>query len=190
MASDGDLMEGVSAEAASLAGDLRLARLIVLYDSNLVTLAGTTDITFTEDVGARFAAYGWHVQHVDGGDVDAVDAALTAARSTDDRPSLIIAHTHIGFGSPHQPDSYRAHGEPLGVEEVTLTKQAYGWPETPAFLIPEEALTEFRKAVTDGAARCQRHSHRRTLRRRTQSRGWLGGPRSVNAHGHEGEGRR
>ncbi len=152
MASDGDVMEGVSAEAASLAGDLRLARLIVLYDSNRVTLSGTTNITFTEDVGARFAAYGWHVQHINGLDVDAVDAALTAARAADDRPSLIIAHTHIGFGSPHKQDTYHAHGEPLGVDEVTLTKQAYGWPEAPAFLIPDEVLTEYRKAVTDGAA--------------------------------------
>jgi transketolase len=152
MASDGDLMEGVSAEAASLAGDLRLGRLIVLYDSNRVTLSATTDITFTEDVGARFAACGWHVQHIDGLDVDAVDAALTAARAADDRPSLIIARTHIGFGSPHKQDTFHAHGEPLGAEEVKLTKHVYGWPEAPTFLIPDEALAEFRKAVPNGAA--------------------------------------
>lgn len=152
MASDGDMMEGISAEAASLAGDLRLARLIVLYDANRVTLSATTDITFREDVGARFAAYGWHVQHVDGLDVDAVDAALTAARAVDDRPSLIVASTHIGFGSPNKQDTYHAHGEPLGVDEVKLTKQAYGWPQDAAFLIPDEALAEFRKAVANGAA--------------------------------------
>ncbi|MEO7962580.1 MAG: transketolase [Gemmatimonadaceae bacterium] len=152
MASDGDLMEGVTAEAASLAGDLHLSRLIVLYDSNRVTLSATTDITFTEDVGARFAAYGWHVQYVDGLDVDAVDAALTEARAAEDRPSLIIARTHIGFGSPHKQDTYHAHGEPLGADEVKLTKQAYGWPEAPAFLIPDDALSEFRKAVPNGAA--------------------------------------
>jgi transketolase len=152
MASDGDLMEGVSAEAASLAGDLRLGRLIVLYDSNRVTLSATTDITFREDVGARFAAYGWDVTHVDGLDVDAVDAALTAARAVDDRPSLIIAHTHIGFGSPNKQDTFHAHGEPLGVDEVKLTKEAYGWPRDATFLIPDEALAEFRKAVTNGAA--------------------------------------
>jgi transketolase N-terminal domain/subunit len=152
LASDGDLMEGISAEAASLAGDLRLGRLIVLYDSNRVTLSATTDITFREDVGARFAAYGWHVQHVDGLDVDAVDAALTAARADDDRPSLIIASTHIGFGSPNKQDTFHAHGEPLGVDEVKLTKQAYGWPRDATFLIPDEALAEFRKAVANGAA--------------------------------------
>ncbi|MEP6496303.1 MAG: transketolase, partial [bacterium] len=152
MASDGDLMEGVSAEAASLAGDLRLGRLIVLYDSNRVTLSATTDITFREDVGARFAAYGWNVRHVDGLDVDAVDEALTGARADDDRPSLIIANTHIGFGSPNKQDTYHAHGEPLGVDEVKLTKQAYGWPRDAAFLIPDEALAEFRKALANGAA--------------------------------------
>ncbi|MDQ2665145.1 MAG: transketolase [Gemmatimonadota bacterium] len=152
MASDGDMMEGVSSEAASLAGDLRLGRLIVLYDSNRITLSATTDITFREDVGARFAAYGWHVQHVDGLDVDAVDAALTAARADEDRPSLIIASTHIGFGSPNKQDTFHAHGEPLGVDEVKLTKQAYGWPRDATFLIPAEALAEFRKAVANGAA--------------------------------------
>lgn len=152
IASDGDLMEGVSAEAASLAGDLGLGRLIVLYDSNRVTLSATTDVTFTEDVGMRFSAYGWHVQHADGLDVDAVDAALTAARAVTDRPSLIIAHTHIGFGSPNKQDTYHAHGEPLGADEVRLTKEVYGWPESPTFLMPDEAVTVFREAVTQGAA--------------------------------------
>src|SRR5207302_1482793 len=110
IASDGDLMEGVAAEAASLAGDLHLGRLIVLYDSNRITLSATTNVTFSEDVGARFAAYGWHVQHVDGMDVAAVDAALAAARAEESRPSLIVARTHIGFGSPHKQDSFPRTG--------------------------------------------------------------------------------
>ena len=132
LASDGDLMEGVAAEAASLAGTLRLGRLIVLYDANLITLSATTNLTFTEDVGARFEAYGWHVQQIDGQDPSAVDAALTMARAVEDRPSLIVARTHIGYGSPHKQDTWHAHGEPLGVEEVRLTKRALGWPEIAA----------------------------------------------------------
>ena len=134
IASNGDMMEGVSAEAASLAGDLHLGRLIVLYDANQVTLSGTTNITFSEDVGARFAAYGWQVQEIDGMDIAAVDAALTAARDDEQRPSLIVARTHIGFGSPNRVDSFKAHGEPLGKEETRLTKRAYGWPEDAQFL--------------------------------------------------------
>jgi transketolase len=110
LASDGDLMEGVVSEAASLAGTLQLGRLIVLYDANLITLSATTNVTFTEDVGARFEAYGWHVQWIDGQDVAAVDAALAVARAEEDRPSLIVAHTHIGYGSPHKQDTWHAHG--------------------------------------------------------------------------------
>jgi transketolase len=151
IASDGDLMEGVASEAASLAGDLRLGRLIVLYDSNRITLSATTNVTFSEDVGARFTAYGWHVQHVDGMDVAAVDAALEAARGDDSRPSLIVARTHIGFGSPHKQDTFQAHGEPLGKEEALLTKQAYGWPEDRTFFVPEEAQREFAKVGARGA---------------------------------------
>ncbi|HMA45021.1 MAG TPA: transketolase, partial [Gemmatimonadales bacterium] len=151
IASDGDLMEGVAAEAASLAGDLQLGRLIVLYDANRITLSATTNVTFSEDVGARFAAYGWHVQHVDGMDVAAVDAALGAARAEENRPSLIVARTHIGFGSPHRQDTFQAHGEPLGKEETRLTKRAYGWPEDRTFQVPEEALREFAKVGTRGA---------------------------------------
>ncbi|MEO8484392.1 MAG: transketolase, partial [Acidobacteriota bacterium] len=113
LASDGDLMEGVASEAVSLAGTLQLGRLIVLYDSNLITLSATTNLTFAEDVGARFEACGWHVQRIDGQDVAAVDAALTAARAAADRPSLIIGRTHIGYGSPHKQDTWHAHGEPL-----------------------------------------------------------------------------
>jgi len=156
IASDGDLMEGIASEAASLAGDLHLGRLIVLYDSNRITLSATTNVTFSEDVGARFAAFGWHVQHVDGMDVAAVDAALTAARTDERRPSLIVARTHIGFGSPNKHDTFEAHGEPLGRNEVRLTKRAYGWPEDAEFLVPEEARREFdtirvRGAVLRGA---------------------------------------
>ncbi|MGE5743046.1 MAG: transketolase [Gemmatimonadota bacterium] len=152
IASDGDLMEGVAAEAASLAGDLQLGRLIVLYDANRITLSATTNVAFSEDVGARFAAYGWHVQHVDGMDVAAVDAALGAARAEENRPSLILARTHIGFGSPHKQDTFQAHGEPLGKEETRLTKRAYGWPEDRTFLVPEEAQREFAKVRARGAA--------------------------------------
>jgi transketolase len=150
LASDGDLMEGIAAEAASLAGTLRLGRLIVLYDANLITLSATTDVTFTEDVGARFGAYGWHVQRIDGQDPTAVDAALTIARAVEDRPSLIVARTHIGYGSPHKQDTWHAHGEPLGIEEVRLTKLALGWPEDRTFYVPDEALRQFRRAVERG----------------------------------------
>jgi transketolase len=151
VATDGDMMEGVASEAASLAGHLRLGRLIVLYDANLITLSATTNVTFTEDVGARFEAYGWHVQRIDGHDLTAVDAALAAARAVEDRPSLIVARTHIGFGSPHKQDTFQAHGEPLGEDEVRATKRALGWPEDRTFYVPEEALREFRRAVERGA---------------------------------------
>lgn len=152
IASDGDLMEGIASEAASLAGDLHLGRLIVLYDANRITLSATTNITFSEDVGARFAAYGWQVQEVDGMDVGAVDAALGAARADEHRPSLIVARTHIGFGSPNKHDTFEAHGEPLGKDEVRLTKRAYGWPEDAEFYVPEEAQREFAKVRVRGAA--------------------------------------
>jgi len=150
--SDGDLMEGIASEAASLAGDLHLGRLIVLYDANRITLSATANITFSEDVGARFAAYGWQVQEVDGMDVAAVDAALTMARGDEHRPSLIVAHTHIGFGSPNKHDTFAAHGEPLGKDEVRLTKRAYGWPEDAEFRVPEEVQREFANVRVRGAA--------------------------------------
>ena len=152
IASDGDLMEGVASEAASLAGDLHLGRLIVLYDANRITLSGTTNITFSEDVGARFQAYGWHVQQVDGLDLGAVDAAIATARVEKSRPSLIVARTHIGFGSPHKQDTFEAHGEPLGKEETRLTKRAYGWPEDSAFYVPAEAQRKFDEGRERGAA--------------------------------------
>jgi len=151
IASDGDLMEGVASEAASLAGHLKLGKLNVLYDDNYVTLAAGTDITFTEDRGARFAAYGWHIVHVDNGnDIDAIDAALQAACDETSRPSLILVRTHLGYGSPEQ-DSFKAHGSPLGEADVRKTKQNLGWPVEPDFLVPDDALAHMRKAVDRGA---------------------------------------
>ena len=150
--SDGDLMEGVASEAASMAGHLRLGKLTCLYDDNRVTLAAGTDITFSEDRARRFEAYGWHTVSVaDGNDLDAIDAALRAARADAARPSLILVRTHIGYGSPHKQDSFEAHGSPLGVDEVRLTKENLGWPTEPPFLIPDEALAHFRAAVARGA---------------------------------------
>ncbi|WP_343213537.1 transketolase [Geobacter grbiciae] len=148
---DGDLMEGVTAEAASLAGHLRLGKLICLYDDNRITLSAATDLSFTEDRAARFAAYGWHVQTVnDGNDLIAIQAALEATRTETYRPSLILIRTHIGYGSPHKQDTFEAHGSPLGVEEVRLTKEHLGWPVEPAFHIPDEALRHFRLAIERG----------------------------------------
>jgi transketolase len=149
--SDGDLMEGVAAEAASLAGHLRLGKLIYFYDDNRITLAATTDLTFTEDRAQRFAAYGWHVQTVaDGNDPAAINDAIETARLTADKPSLIIVRTHIGFGSPHKQDTFEAHGSPLGEAEVRLTKENLGWPLEPDFFIPEKALLHFRQALSRG----------------------------------------
>ena len=151
LASDGDLMEGVASEACSLAGHLRLGKLIVLYDQNHISLAGSTSLTFTEDVGARFAAYGWHVQHVaDGNDLESVDAALSAARAAAAQPSLVLVRTIIGFGAPHKQNTFEAHGSPLGPDELRAAKQALGWPTEPAFLIPPEVATHFRRAVARG----------------------------------------
>jgi transketolase len=149
--SDGDLMEGVASEAASLAGHLQLGKLTCLYDDNYVTLSAGTDMTFSEDRARRFEAYGWHTVSVpDGNDLAGIEAALLAARA-DARPSLILVRTHIGYGSPNKHDSFEAHGSPLGVDEVRLTKQNLGWPVEPPFLIPEAALAHFREAVARGA---------------------------------------
>jgi transketolase len=153
LASDGDLMEGVASEAASLAGHLRLGKLIALYADNLVSLSGGTDLIFTEDRLARFAAYGWHTQRVENGnDVDAVMAAVEAARAEENRPSFIDVRTHIGFGSPHKHDTSAAHGSPLGVEEVRLTKERLGWPVEPSFYVPQEAREHFGEFADRGAA--------------------------------------
>ncbi|HYS10966.1 MAG TPA: transketolase [Myxococcales bacterium] len=136
--SDGDLMEGVASEACSLAGHLKLGNLIFLYDDNLVSLAGHTDVTFTEDRDKRFEAYGWHVQHVaDGNDTEAIDRAIRAAKA-DPRPSMISVRTVLGYGAPHKANTHEAHGSPLGKDEVRATKQNLGWPLEPPFLIPDE----------------------------------------------------
>ena len=151
--SDGDLMEGVASEAASIAGHLGLGNIIYLYDDNHITIDGTTDLSFaTEDVGRRFDAYGWHTQTVtDANDLDALSAAIDNAVAVKDRPSLIRVRSHIGYGSPHRQDSSEAHGKALGAEEVKLTKQFYGWPTEPDFYVPDEALLEFRRCVERGA---------------------------------------
>jgi transketolase len=150
--SDGDLMEGIASEAASLAGHLRLGKLIYLYDSNHVSLSAATGITFTEDVGERFEAYGWHVQRVeDGNDLTTLEMSLETARKESDRPSLIIVRTHIGYGSPHKQDSFEAHGSPLGTEEVKDTKENLGWPREAEFLVPDRAADHFLKAVRRGS---------------------------------------
>ena len=151
IASDGDLMEGVASEAASLAGHLRLGKLICLYDDNEVTLAGNAALTFTEDRLRRFDAYGWQTLSVaDGNDVAAINAALQTARAETGRPTLIAVRTHIGYGSPNKQDSFESHGSPLGVDEVRLTKERLEWPAEPAFLVPEAALSHFREAVARG----------------------------------------
>src|SRR5665213_714387 len=151
LVSDGDLMEGVSSEAASMAGHLKLGKLIYLYDDNHVTLSAGTNLTFTEDCARRFEAYGWHVQSVaDGNDLAAIDGALRTARSETERPSLILARTHIGYGSPHKQDSFKSHGSPLGVDEVRLTKKNLDWPIAPPFYIPERAREHFAKAIERG----------------------------------------
>jgi transketolase len=139
LASDGDVMEGVGAEAASLAGHLRLGRLIVFYDNNQVTLSGSTSITFTENVEARYAAYGWHVEHVaDGNDLPAIERALRAAIDEEERPSLIVVDTVIGFGAPNKSGTFEVHGSPLGPEETARTKQNLHWPDKPPFFVPPE----------------------------------------------------
>jgi transketolase len=148
---DGDLMEGVAAEAASLAGHLKLGKLICLYDDNHITLSASTHITFTEDRARRFEAYGWHVQTIENGnDLEAIDQALRAAHAEQQRPSLMLVRTHIGYGSPNKQDTFEAHGSPLGEKEVRLTKQALGWPLDPLFSIPDEALAHFRLALENG----------------------------------------
>ncbi|RMH66401.1 MAG: transketolase [Bacteroidetes bacterium] len=151
--SDGDLMEGISQEAASLAGHLGLGKVIYLYDDNHISIDGSTDLAFTEDVLARFQAYGWHTQRVaDGNDLAAIDAAIAAAQAVPDKPSLIAVRTVIGFGSPNKQGSASAHGEPLGEEELALAKKHLGWPADRKFYVPEEVYAVFRQAVEQGAA--------------------------------------
>jgi transketolase len=151
LAGDGDMMEGVQSEAASLAGHLGLGKLIVLYDDNHVTLSATTSVAFDENVADRHRAYGWHVQEVsDGTDVQAIERAIQAAIDVTDRPSLITVQTVIGFGSPDKQGTFEAHGSPLGAAEVVKTKQALGWPTEPAFYIPDAALKHMRSALARG----------------------------------------
>jgi len=149
---DGDLMEGISQEAASLAGHLRLGKLIYLYDQNHISLAGATEIDFTEDVAKRFEASGWHTRVVrDGNDTEDVASAIREAQAESQRPSLILARTHIGYGSPHKQDNFTAHGDPLGEEELQATKKALGWPTADKFYLPEQSVEFFRRAISRGA---------------------------------------
>jgi transketolase len=151
--SDGDLMEGLSAEAASLAGHLKLGKLIYLYDNNHISIEGSTGITFTEDVEGRFKAYGWQVLRVeDGNDLDAIERAIREARAETGRPSLIMVTTTIGYGSPNKAGTAEVHGAPLGVEEVRLTKENLGWPVEPPFHVPDDVLASFRGAIARGQA--------------------------------------
>jgi len=150
---DGDLMEGVAQEAASLAGHLQLGKLIYLYDQNHISLAGATQLDFTEDVAARFEADGWHTRKVpDGNDTEDVAKAIEEAQAEDRRPSLILVHTHIGYGSPHKQDNFSSHGSPLGEDELKATKTALGWPTMDKFYLPPDAVDYFRQAVGEGAA--------------------------------------
>ena len=153
IASDGDMEEGISNEASSFAGHLGLGRLIAFYDRNHISIEGDTAITFTEDTGGRFEANGWHVQDLEEEiALDSLEGALREAIAVEDRPSLIIVRTHIGYGSPHKQDTAAAHGSPLGEEEIKLTKQAYGWPSEESFYVPPEALEHFRGCLEKGAS--------------------------------------
>ena len=154
---DGDLQEGLSHEAASLAGHLGLGKLVVLYDDNHITIEGNTDLAFSEDIPARFASYGWHVQACDGHDRGALATCLSAARAETERPSLIACRTHIGHGSPNKHDTEGVHGAPLGAAEIRLTKANIGWPEDAEFLVPAEAVAAFAPLRARGAAKRAQH---------------------------------
>ncbi|MEM9664888.1 MAG: transketolase, partial [Bacteroidota bacterium] len=179
--SDGDLMEGVAAEAASLAGHLGLGKLIYLYDDNEISIDGSTDLAFTEDVAARFEAYGWQVLDVaDGNDLEAIDAALVAAKADTERPSLIVVHTIIGFGSPNKQGTAASHGSPLGPDEVDLAKQTLGWPEAATFHVPEAVrehlagLSERGTALEDAWTH-QKNAHAEANDTHEDYLTWLGG---------------
>ncbi len=149
--SDGDLMEGISHEAASLAGHLKLGKIIFFYDNNGITIDGSASLAFSEDVGKRFEAYGWHVQHIeDVNDLNTVETVVKNAQAANDKPSIIVTKTHIGFGSPHKQDTAAAHGSPLGEEEVKLTKENLGWQEEPAFFVPGEVNNHFKNVLISG----------------------------------------
>ena len=152
--SDGDLMEGVSHEAASFAGHFKLGKLIGFYDDNRITIDGSTDLTFTDDTAKRFEAYGWQVLHIaDVNDLEAIDRAIAEAKADPSRPTMVVTRTHIGYGSPNKQDTASAHGEPLGADEIVATKEALGWPKPNAsFYVPDEALAHWREAKERGAA--------------------------------------
>jgi transketolase len=152
LASDGDMMEGVSAEASSLAGHLKLGNLVVLYDDNRITIEGQTALAFSEDVGARYEAYGWHVQRVNGHDHEAIALALDTALAEEDRPSLIVCRTHIANGAPTKHDSASSHGSPLGAAETAAAKEAARWPVSPPFLVPEAVRSFWKARAAEGAA--------------------------------------
>ena len=152
LASDGDMMEGISGEAGSLAGHLGLGNLVVLYDDNGISIEGKTSLSFSEDVPARYAAYGWHVQRIDGHDHTAIASAIDAAIAERARPSLIACKTHIAYGAPHKQDSAEAHGSPLGPDETKAAKENLGWPLAPTFLVPDEVKEFFRARAAEGAA--------------------------------------
>jgi transketolase len=150
IASDGDMMEGVSHEAASIAGHLGLGKLIGFYDDNRITIDGSTDLTFSDDTHRRFEGYGWQVLHIDDvNDLDQIDRAIEEARADTRRPTLVITRTHIGYGSPNRVDTAKAHGEPLGKDEVRLTKENLGWPSQEPFYVPDEALAHWRDLTLD-----------------------------------------
>ena len=161
MCGDGDMMEGVASEAASLAGHLKLPNLCWIYDNNRITLDGPADWSFTEDVAARFVAYGWHVTHVtDANDLGQLSNAYNAFLKTTDRPTLIVVNSHIGYGSPHKQDTSAAHGEPLGVDEVRLVKKFYGWPEDAQFLVPDGVLKDFQDGIGKRGHELRNHWNR------------------------------
>src|SRR5947199_4387850 len=152
IASDGDIQEGVASEASSLAGHLGLGRLIVFYDDNHVQLAGPTNLSFSENVNERYDAYGWHTQRIeDANDLEAIEGAVREAQSIDDRPSLIAIRSHIGYGSPNKQDSFKAHGSPLGDDEIRLVKERFGFDPDKQFDVPDEALARFRECCERGS---------------------------------------
>jgi transketolase len=173
IASDGDLQEGVASEACSLGGHLGLGRLIAFYDDNHISIEGDTGLSFSEDVGRRFEAYGWHVQNLgEDLELDSIEGAVDAAKGVEDRPSLIIARTHIAPGSPNKQDTEGAHGSPLGEEEVRLTKEVYGWPTDEPFYVPEEALEHFRRCVDRGKELEQEWEEKASTYRDAQPEQW------------------
>src|SRR4051794_11197279 len=154
---DGDMMEGVSSEAASFAGQQMLGNLCWIYDSNRITIEGHTDLTFSDDVAARFLAYGWNVQRVgDVNDAERMAQAIEGFKRTSDVPTLIIVESHIGYGAPHKHDTSAAHGEPLGEEEIRLAKRSYGWPEDAKFLVPDGVREHFREGMGERGRRLHR----------------------------------